>query len=164
MLYIRNLSNRTGAMPTSENTCSTHLGESGPKDSPNRGCAGLCFMSQYSTTPTTLFSLSVAGERRCERDSYPYLRPPASSRGAQTIALVDRASVWGSRPRHVQDPGARSQTRYPHQLALRLPAHAQVLSAEPASARDARHGGQRPRRRRSLTGHAYGGRASPDQG
>ena len=42
-------------------------------------------------------------------------------------------------------------------------AHAQGLSPLPPAARDARHGSQRPRRRRPLTGPAHGGRASPDQ-
>jgi hypothetical protein len=47
-------------------------------------------------------------------------------------------------------------------LALQLPAHAQGIYPSLASSERSRHGGQRPRWRRSLTGPAHGGRASPN--
>jgi hypothetical protein len=48
-------------------------------------------------------------------------------------------------------------------LALQLPAHVQGLASYSPTARDARHGGQRARRRYPLTGPSHGGRASPDE-
>jgi hypothetical protein len=55
------------------------------------------FAATMPMTPTSI-SLSVVGERRGERDSYPYRRPRASPRAAQSVGLDNQTSVWGAVP------------------------------------------------------------------
>src|SRR5215208_8464343 len=44
-----------------------------------------------------------------DRGPHTYLRPQASPRAAQGVAVDGQASVWRSGPRHLQDHGAGPQ-------------------------------------------------------